>query len=427
MADLRQCDEQGPPCRACRALDLPCTFERPSRRRGPPNKHAEAVKRQRMEPPDRHDPHSNLPSSSSYPITQAHSQTYGTFGLDAASICPIELVELLVDDFYTYVQPIKPFPHEPWFRDRFSRRDDVRDPKFLALLAAVVGSLVASYPRRPQKHLKRLKLEHLFSSSLEFVNKCQSIVFECRGSGYLQRNDLGIYDAATSYFLMAMNAHTYRMVERELHLGESLNIIRSLGYHRPSDPMKLPVNKIELETGRRIYWTIFVTVRTATAFSDDSSVPDTLIPPQTLTRPHPPLPAEVDDHYIHQDAIQQQPKGVVSRMAGFNTKIRIYLAYDPWIAMDLAYGMHQSLDRGRQINVLMECLENVKKSFQAMPSQFVVWPGPPSNSSSGNTPTFSMQEDFPGGYVDFKPNIAFRSVSFRYMETCEKKDTRILT
>ncbi|KFY09680.1 hypothetical protein V492_05386, partial [Pseudogymnoascus sp. VKM F-4246] len=44
-----KCDEEGPPCRACAALEIPCTFERPSRRRGPPNRHAESIKRRRLE------------------------------------------------------------------------------------------------------------------------------------------------------------------------------------------------------------------------------------------------------------------------------------------------------------------------------------------------------------------------------------------
>ena len=272
----------------------------------------------------------------------------------------------------------------------------------------MIGAIVSSYPRRPQKHLKQLGLEHLFPSSLDFVNKCQDVVFACRGSGYLQKAGLGVYDAATSYFLMAMNAHTYRMVERELHLGESLNIIRMLGYHRPPDPSKPLPSLIELETGRRIYWTIFVTVRTSIAFMDDSSVADTMIPPQTPTRPHPPLPLEVDDHYIFHDSLRQQPHGVVSRLTGFNAKIHIYLAHDPWIAMELVYGVHKGYGRAKQMEVLAECLDNTKKAFHSIPEQFVVWPGPPSHSTTGTPPTMSMDQDFGPANLDVKPSGGFR-------------------
>ncbi|GKT82215.1 Zn(II)2Cys6 transcription factor [Colletotrichum tofieldiae] len=48
-----KCDESGPPCRPCSELNVDCTFNRQLKRRGPPNKHAEAARaarRQRIEP-----------------------------------------------------------------------------------------------------------------------------------------------------------------------------------------------------------------------------------------------------------------------------------------------------------------------------------------------------------------------------------------
>ena len=193
---------------------------------------------------------------------------------------------------------------------------------------------------------------------------------------------------------MAMYAHTYRMGERELFLGETFSIIRMLGYHRRLDPTKMPMNKIEYEIGKRLYWTIFVTVRTSTAFTDDSSVVDTIIAPTTPMRPHPELPAEVDDQFIHHDHIESQPSGVPSRLQAFNTKMRVYLTHDPSIAMELASGIDHTYDRKRQMKVLAECLEQVKTVFQRFPDHVTVWSAPASQSPSAETLTMGMDQDY---------------------------------
>lgn len=46
MCSMRKvkCDDANMPCRPCRELGVDCTFNRETKRRGPPNKHAEAAK-----------------------------------------------------------------------------------------------------------------------------------------------------------------------------------------------------------------------------------------------------------------------------------------------------------------------------------------------------------------------------------------------
>lgn len=190
--------------------------------------------------------------------------------LTAESLCPFDLVELLVDDFFTYIHPLQPFPHEPWFRDALRQRRDLSDRPFLALLAGMIGSLVSSYPRRPRRHLKALGKEKMFPTSTDFVKRCQHIVCQARGPGYLERRDLSAYDAATSYFLFTMCVYTYRFAEGRLYLGECFTIVRCLealdddpdraeGY--PTLPPQSPGDNIEREMARRVYWTVFVTIR----------------------------------------------------------------------------------------------------------------------------------------------------------------------
>lgn len=265
-----QCDEAGPPCRACAALEIPCTFERPSRRRGPPNRHAEAIKRQRLDGQIHDTPAASVPPSPARLIGSLHASSAPQDNLSAESLCPLNLVELLVDDFFTYIHPLQPFPHEPWFRDALRQRRDLNDRPFLALLFGMVGALVSSYPRRPRRHLKALGKEKMFPTSTDFVKRCQQLLCEARGPGYLERRDLSAYDAATSYFLFTMCSYTYRFAEARLYLGECFTIVRCLegldadtdrpeGY--PTLPSQSPGDNIEQEMARRVFWTVFVSIR----------------------------------------------------------------------------------------------------------------------------------------------------------------------
>jgi hypothetical protein len=268
-----QCDESGPPCRACVALDIPCTFERPSRRRGPPNRHAEAMKKRKLESPVE-----ASPTSPNNVAATLASLSHAV--LNAESICPLSVLELLVDDFFTYIHPLAPFPHEPSFRAAFSSREDLKNPSFLALLASMVGALVASFPRRPRLHLKAHHREHLFPTSMSLVDRCHKVAVEARGAGYLDK-DLSIYDAVTSYFLGLAAAYTFQYRQCRLYFGEALNIAKSTGAHKARDSRTFaapnqsgqfgegsgfdgqgqPVDYIQQEIGRRVFWIILIGVR----------------------------------------------------------------------------------------------------------------------------------------------------------------------
>lgn len=51
--------------------------------------------------------------------------------MDAESIAPIELIGALLDDYFTFKNPLLPFPHEPTFREKFRQRQDRTDNYFL--------------------------------------------------------------------------------------------------------------------------------------------------------------------------------------------------------------------------------------------------------------------------------------------------------
>ncbi|KAG0647082.1 Quinic acid utilization activator [Hyphodiscus hymeniophilus] len=412
-----KCDEAGPPCKACAALEIPCTFNRPSRRRGPPNRHAEEVKerekRRRLE--------GSLGDFSTPTSPNNIAATLVAFSsssvLNAESICPIDTLKLLVDDFFTYIHPLAPFPHEPSFRAAFQHREDLSNPSFLALLASMIGVLVASFPRRPRLHLKNQQRQNMFPSSISLVERCHKIAVEARGPGYLDK-ELTVYDAVTSYFLGLAAAYTFQWKVCRLYFGETLNIMRVLGAHKAENPLYLGTGNvpttfganvaqfdqqgqsdgkdyIKQEIGRRVFWIMFVGIRSMQQLG--ATFGELLIPPPTPSEPYPPLPIEVDDEYIFEKRVEPQPEGIRSKLAGFNIGIRIYETLTPLATMEMAYGIDQVFDWNRQKKVLEDALRNVKNVLHSVPPELHLQP---STQSGQYEPTdrqyYPPMTDYPG-------------------------------
>ena len=281
--------------------------------------------------------HSSPPTEAAIsPPLSSNSAPSSTIGahqpaLSAESICPWPLLSLLVDDYFIFIHPLVPFPHEPTFRTSLQNRDDVRDSKVLALLASMVGALVASFPRKARQHLKALRNEDLFPSSISLLERCQAVVAEARGPGYLDK-DPTLFDALTSYLLGLTGGYTFRLRQGKLYLGECLSILRCLGFHRPGrtsmnvgtsgDDEENSDDLIEREIGRRAFWVLFVSARSYQQLG--GSITELFIPPETSAAPYPPLPHEVDDNCIFSDRILPQPAGTLSEIVGFNANVKVY-------------------------------------------------------------------------------------------------------
>lgn len=188
----------------------------------------------------------------------------------------------LIDDFFTYIHPLCPFPHEPSFREAWDRREDYTNTAFLALLASMIAALVASFPRKPRLHLKSHTRDQ-YPSHLSLVDKCREVCAQARGAGYLDRPNLNVYDACTSYFLGLVGAYTFQWRQLRLYFGECLTILRSLGLHKSTDQgytylggvpgsygsngpnfdgsKELKLDRITEQIGRRVFWTLFAGVR----------------------------------------------------------------------------------------------------------------------------------------------------------------------
>ncbi|KAL9048664.1 MAG: hypothetical protein Q9162_007611 [Coniocarpon cinnabarinum] len=390
-----KCDEEGPPCRACRSLQIPCTFNRPSRRRGPPNRHAEAIKKQKLDLDasqplvDGHLYSANTNGAGHSPTATSSLDSPATTFLPAQSkpasslesIGPMDLLALFVDDFYTYIHPIFPFPHEPTFRTSLlQERRDIHDSRFLALAASMIGCLISTFPRRPLTRLKETNRKHLFRSSHDLVTRCRDIALEARGSNTFTRTDLSIDDAATSFFLGQIATNTFTVSSGELFFNECFNILRALGFQRlhdesgglsatvpadlasfgqaPSTPQHL--NLIERETSNRIYWSLFCLVRSAFTSGYGAGVADVPINPDTPLRRHPPLPLEVDDDRIFPDHVEPQPHSVPTPISGLNHTCRVHLQYEAIRAFKMAWLVDEVYDMSRQNEIYCRCMANAQ-------------------------------------------------------------------
>ncbi|KAJ5157411.1 uncharacterized protein N7482_008511 [Penicillium canariense] len=383
---------------------------RPSRRRGPPNRHAEALKKQKLEAPLDASPTSitDYPQANTPPASSNSSinPPPSPFPASAEAICSLHTMQLLLDDFFTYIHPLVPVPHEPSFRAAFERREDATSRTFLALLASMIGFLVASFPRRPKLRLNTEAERSAFPNSIALVKRCHDVAIQARGTGYLDRNAT-VYDAAISYFLGVCSGYIYSMRRCRTYLAECramlqvYDLCRSPTNLTPSSalmatsPMLLDqsvpglmesnnVDLITQELGRRLFYVSLVGYQTLHQLgSADIRI---YIPPETPTDRYPPLPLEVDDECIFPTHINPQPAGRVSQLVGFNANVRVYGSYNALLAWEIAFGSGRIFDWEHQRTSLWECLQKTKSALLNAPSELSLF-------HPKRTPPVCMPED----------------------------------
>ncbi|KIW89064.1 uncharacterized protein Z519_10549 [Cladophialophora bantiana CBS 173.52] len=378
-----KCDETGPPCKSCAALDIPCTFDRPSRRRGPPNRHAEAIKRQKLEGGNFDGSRSSPTHDAAYSLAALAAPT----PLSAESICDLPALKILLDDYFTYIHPLIPLPHEPTFRRSFEAREDRTNHNFLALIAAMVECLVASFPRRPRQLFTTEPGKSQFPNAGALIDRCHQVFVEARGLGYMDR-PMNLYDGIASYLTGLAAGYVLDIPRMRLYLGECTIIMRELQFHRPEihrpgappaapyGPADVPrppiVDYIYQESGRRLFWLLFVGAMSARQL--DEAEGDLLMPPVSHAEMLPPLPVEVDDEYITETQIFPQPRGVVSEMVGFNLNVKVFRAFHFLAALEMAFGANNVYDWDRQRQIIRRALQNVKDATRDAPKELQLNP-----------------------------------------------------
>ena len=398
-----KCDEQQP-CKACEGLQIPCTFQRPSKRRGPPNKHAESLKRKYDSPdgPAMNPPHLSSPTHAAHTLAYFSQQQV----LSAETICPITMLERLVDDYFTFIHPRVPLPHEQFFRDALRRRQDLHNPNFVALIASMLGYLVACYPQRPRQHIREgLPMEHqqqmetLYSNPMDLVDRCQKIAMEALGPAYLARK-MSVDDAVIGYLQALTCLQKHDQIQDQTDDRESairyLRIFATVGLYKVDatnsthinghalpaarmtangnalmGPNPAGVDQVMREMGKRAFWALFAEVRSLQQAGVSQS--ELFVPPATPSEPYLPLPAEIDDAYIMPDQfhLNLQQEGDIPVITGFNANVRVLSTCNDIAVIELVHKFGEFADWERQKKVMYASLQSVKNSLNDLPSQLV--------------------------------------------------------
>ncbi|TGJ81917.1 hypothetical protein E0Z10_g6857 [Xylaria hypoxylon] len=345
-------------CDMCsqRKVKVECTFRREMKRRGPPNKHAEAARAAKRHHPDDESP---IPHDAEEAL-MAVATTDGSIALDAEAIAPWPVLQLLVDDFFTYIHPLMPFPHEPSFRQAFASRVDRTNREFLTLLASMVGILVASFPRSARAHLKAQHSAGLFPTAITMIDHCRSIALEARGTTFMTKHEMSVDDAAASYFLGLAAGYTLQW-KPSGYLPDLAAAANSMA--------NKPVDHIKDQIGKRIFWVMVAGIRSMSQLG--ASINELPLPPPTTQEPYPEQPVEVDDEYIFSDQILSQPEGIISLITGFNRNIRIYMTMNELIGVEMCYGIN-FFDWSAQKNIISNGLVSAKQAIEDLPLQLQI-------------------------------------------------------
>ena len=313
------------------------------------------------------------------PLPSAVELPLGGAVTSADAICSFSTLRLLIDDYFAYIHPLIPLPHEPSFRVSFERRQDTTDGTFLALVASMVGVLVSSFPRRPKLHLKMESEKAAFPDSMALVRRCHEVALQARGIGFYDRHAT-VYDAVISYNLGLTSGFVFNIQRSRMYLNECQALVHSYNMsHQPramkdqaaggATPDEDQVNKIERELGRRLYYLCFSFYRTTEQLAANEGKRYVL--PENSSRRYPPLPLEVDDEYIFPTHVEPQPADTVSQIVGFNRNVQIFGTANDIIAWEVAFGT-DAFDWDRRKTIIWECLQKAKASVHDLPPELTL-------------------------------------------------------
>ncbi|KAE9987686.1 hypothetical protein EG328_001919 [Venturia inaequalis] len=295
-----KCGEEFP-CRNCVDLGMECTFERALKRRGPPNRVAQEIKRHKVDGHDESIPVSSVPPSGASIHLIAHSAA----------------VHQMVYEFFTHVYPMFPFPHENLVLNQLAERKDLEDKEFLVLITSMVAILATLMPRAARRALQN---DHPGAIDA-LIMRCVQICTKFRGPMLPKRN---ANEAATSFFLGIVALHRpASIIDFEDYMQDSLSIVRRAALADQG------MDQVNSQLCKRIFWAVYGITRSMRQriICEDPF-------PFLLKSQLPALPSSTDDCYIYFDQIHPQPEGHLSLIEGFNISTQIYSGYHDLVILD---------------------------------------------------------------------------------------------
>ncbi|PVH77460.1 hypothetical protein DL98DRAFT_637555 [Cadophora sp. DSE1049] len=136
-------------CQACIELAVPCTRNRPRKKRGPPNRYRIVDHLQNCCQEEIVDLPSTSPTSTSTTaITPNSTSTYLAPLSILDQIAPRETIRRIIDDWFNLIHSVCPIHHRANFLKRLGNGDLDNDPEFLAVVISLCCATVSSLPRK---------------------------------------------------------------------------------------------------------------------------------------------------------------------------------------------------------------------------------------------------------------------------------------
>ena len=227
----------------------------------------------------------------------------------------LQIVTNLLDDYFSYLHPLAPIPHEPTFRATYSSRADLHDPSFVALVASMVGALTTSYPQRARMHFSKMNNGGQSFKAYEYAVHCRSTALRALTPEYLEKSSFSTYDIMINFLLGHNHMHEGKVPNSShLYFSQCQALILSSRLSPPSD-------NLDEEQRRRTVWALFSKVKDMEHVNYAPRSLSTSINALVRTIEYP-LPN--DDEYLTASGPMTIPHGYTSRHIVFDTTIRMY-------------------------------------------------------------------------------------------------------
>ena len=229
------------------------------------------------------------------------------------------IVTALLDEYFIYVHPLAPIPHEPSFRAMLSRRADLHDPSFVGLVAAMLEVLTAAYPARVRMRFQNSSNQ--FSedgnqsfSALEYVKHCRSMALQGLQSGFQDQRPFSTHDVMINYLLGLACMHEGSVIGSRFYLSDCQKIL-TIGVFPETDDF------IDAEQRRRTAWALTLTVDDLQQAGHQCNALVSSVDALAETAD---LPSPNDDELITASGASQLPQDYVSRHWNFYTTARLH-------------------------------------------------------------------------------------------------------
>ncbi|KAF5246450.1 hypothetical protein FANTH_6822 [Fusarium anthophilum] len=309
------------------------------------------------------------------------------------ALLPRDLILFILNDYLVYVYPLVPVIHRTSFKIDLNRNTDLHDQNFLILIISLCALTVCILP-------SRLPTYQGFSSPLRFrtrtemVNHCHKLNQGFRDATYF---DTISHAKWASSFLLGIafhqtgNTNQWRMLE-----VEAMQLLRLLEVHRVSSYTGL--DPIEVQLRKKAFWLMFYGYvhQMHNLRNERLMFLDTMLSCELNLEDL--MPAPVDDEYISSSGLLPCSEGIASAslIAGFNIHSRIFAAVlrpSGSIPRQTCICSHLKDPQQRLVS-LRERLHHLKYMLDTVPPAYGIWnkKTTPTVSTSG-TNTASTEDE----------------------------------